>query len=162
MRLESSWMRLLLFGCSVVSDSLWPPWTAGRQASLSFTISQSFLKLLFIELVMPSNHLILCRPLLLPPFLDRRDKRLIFPWPHEATRRQPLTSQRAGPPQTLDLTLDFTASRTGSNRKVCCLSHPVDGILLEQLRWLGQKDRDIQVETSCWELYTHKYSSGEA
>ena len=41
------------------------PWTAARQASLSFTISQSLLKLMLIELVMPSNHLILCRPLLL-------------------------------------------------------------------------------------------------
>ena len=42
------------------------PWTAARQASLFFTISQSLLKLMFIELVKPSNHLILCRPLLLP------------------------------------------------------------------------------------------------
>ena len=41
------------------------PWTAARQASLSFTISQSWLKLMSIELVMPSNHLILCYPLLL-------------------------------------------------------------------------------------------------
>ena len=41
------------------------PWTAARQASLSFTISQSLLKLRSIELVMPSNHLILCHPLLL-------------------------------------------------------------------------------------------------
>ena len=41
------------------------PWTAACQASLSFTISQSFLKLMSIEWVMPSNHLILCRPLLL-------------------------------------------------------------------------------------------------
>ena len=43
------------------------PWTAARQASLSFTISQSLLKLMSIEWAMPSNHLILCRPLLLPP-----------------------------------------------------------------------------------------------
>ena len=42
------------------------PWTAARQASLSFTNSQSSLKLMSIESVMPSNHLILCRPLLLP------------------------------------------------------------------------------------------------
>ena len=42
-------------------------WTAVRQASLSFTNSQSLLRLMSIELVMPSNHLILCRPLLLPP-----------------------------------------------------------------------------------------------
>ena len=41
------------------------PWTAGCQASLSFTISRSLLKLMAIELVMPSNHLILCHPFLL-------------------------------------------------------------------------------------------------
>ena len=41
------------------------PWTATRQASLSFTISQSSLKLMSIEWVMLSNHLILCHPLLL-------------------------------------------------------------------------------------------------
>ena len=40
-------------------------WTAAHQASLSFTISRSLIKLLSIESVMPSNHLILCRPLLL-------------------------------------------------------------------------------------------------
>ena len=43
------------------------PWTAAYQASLSFIISQSLLKLISIESVMPSNHLILCHPLLLPP-----------------------------------------------------------------------------------------------
>ena len=43
------------------------PWTAARQASLSITNSQSLLKLMSIELVMPSNHLILHSPLLLPP-----------------------------------------------------------------------------------------------
>ena len=40
------------------------PWTAAHQASLSFTIPQNFLKLMSIESVMPSNHLILCCPLL--------------------------------------------------------------------------------------------------
>ena len=43
------------------------PWTTARQASLSFTNSQSLLKLMSIASVMPSNHLILCHPLLLPP-----------------------------------------------------------------------------------------------
>ena len=52
---------------SVVSDSLWPPWTAARQASLSITNSWSPPKPMSIELVMPSNHLILCHPLLLLP-----------------------------------------------------------------------------------------------
>ena len=43
------------------------PWTAACQATLSFTISQSLLKLMSIELVMPSNYLILCHPRLLLP-----------------------------------------------------------------------------------------------
>ena len=43
------------------------PWTAARQASLSITNSQSLLKLVSTESVMPSNHLILCCPLLLLP-----------------------------------------------------------------------------------------------
>jgi len=42
------------------------PWMATRQASFSFTISQSLLKLMSIQSAMPSNHLILCHPLLLP------------------------------------------------------------------------------------------------
>ena len=42
------------------------PWTAAHQASVSITNSQSLLKLMFIESVMPSNHLILRHPLLLP------------------------------------------------------------------------------------------------
>ena len=43
------------------------PWTAACQASPSITLSESLLKLMSIESVMPSNHLILCHPLLLPP-----------------------------------------------------------------------------------------------
>ena len=43
------------------------PWTAARQDSLSFTIFWSLLKLMSVELVMPSNHLVLCHPLLLLP-----------------------------------------------------------------------------------------------
>ena len=48
--------------CTTLCDS----WTAAHQASLFFTISWSLLKLMSIELVMPSNHLILCHSLLLP------------------------------------------------------------------------------------------------
>ena len=54
------------FSHSVMSDSA-TPWTAARQASLSITNSRSFLKPTFIELVMPSNHVILCCSLLLLP-----------------------------------------------------------------------------------------------
>ena len=48
------------------------PWTAACQASLSITNSQSLLKLMSIESVMPSNHLILCHPLFLPPLIFPR------------------------------------------------------------------------------------------
>ena len=51
---------------SVMSDSA-TSWTAAHQASLSFTISQILLKLMSIELVMPTNHLVLCHSLLLLP-----------------------------------------------------------------------------------------------
>ena len=50
------------------------PWTAAHQAPLSFTISRTLLKLMFIELVMPSNHLIFCHPLLLLPLIFRSIK----------------------------------------------------------------------------------------
>ena len=43
------------------------PWMAAHQASPSFTVSQSLIKFMSIESVMPSNHFILCHPLLLPP-----------------------------------------------------------------------------------------------
>ena len=54
------------FSRSVMSDSV-TSWTAAYQASLSITNSQSLPKLMSIESVMPSSHLILCHPLLLPP-----------------------------------------------------------------------------------------------
>ena len=55
--------------CSVAQEclTLVTPWTAARQASLSFTISRSLLKLMSTESVMTSNHLIFCRPLHLLP-----------------------------------------------------------------------------------------------
>ena len=62
--------------CRIQFSSVWTlsriqlfvtPWTAARQAFLSITNSRSLLKLMSIESVMPSNHLILCHPLLLPP-----------------------------------------------------------------------------------------------
>ena len=63
------------------------PWTGACQASLSFTISWSFLKCMSIESVMPSNHLILCHPLLLLPSIFPsirvffNDSALCIRWP---------------------------------------------------------------------------------
>ena len=62
------------------------PWTAACEASLSITNSQSLLKLVSIESVMPSNHLILCHPLLLPSIFPNirvfsNDSTLCIRWP---------------------------------------------------------------------------------
>ena len=59
-------LRSVQFSSSVMSDSA-TPWTVAHQASLSNTNPQSLLKLMSIESVMPSSHLILCCPLLLLP-----------------------------------------------------------------------------------------------
>ena len=56
------------------------PWTEGCQASLSFTISQSLLKLMSIEMVMPSNHLILCYPLLRTSAFNLSQHQGLFQW----------------------------------------------------------------------------------
>ena len=68
---QGNWIRHLSAVVFVQSlNHVWPfvtPWTTARQASLSFTIFQSLLKLMSIGSVIPSNHLILCQPLLLLP-----------------------------------------------------------------------------------------------
>ena len=63
------------------------PWTAARQASLSITNSWSLLKLMPIEVVMPSSHLILCHPLLLPSIpptirVFSKKSALLMRWPN--------------------------------------------------------------------------------
>ena len=60
-------LSLVQFSRSVVSDSFKTPWTAAHQASLSITNFWSLYKLMSIQSVIQYNHLILCRPLLLPP-----------------------------------------------------------------------------------------------
>ena len=99
-----AWPRRNLYSHSAVSESSWPHGCSPP----SFPISQSLLKLMSIESVMPSSHLILCHPLLLLPSVFpsfrvfpselalhiRRPKtklqnelaaRLVFPWPFSAT-----------------------------------------------------------------------------
>ena len=70
---------LLLFTRLVVSDSLWP-WTAACQASMTVTPSQNLLKLMSIELMMLSSHLILCHLLLLLPSVVPSMKVLSNEW----------------------------------------------------------------------------------
>ena len=65
--LKGNWhISTVKFSFPVVSNSLWPPWTVALQASLSIT-TQSSLKLMSIEAVLPSNHLILYHPLFFLP-----------------------------------------------------------------------------------------------
>ena len=67
-----SWTSSLRGCCCLVAKSCLifaTPWTSVLQASLSFTISWSLFKLMPVQSVMPSNHLILCRPLLLPSII---------------------------------------------------------------------------------------------
>ena len=68
MSLTPGWTGLVVvFSCQVVSSSLQPYGLQHTRCSLSLTVSQSLPKFMSIELVMPSNHLILCYPLLLLP-----------------------------------------------------------------------------------------------
>ena len=86
MKFIQSIMSSIQFSCWVMSNSV-TPWTAGRQASLSITNSRSLLRLMPIKLVMLSNHLILCRPLLLlppiPPSIFSSDSVLHIRWPKD-------------------------------------------------------------------------------
>ena len=75
------------------------PWIAARQASLSITFSRSSLRLMSIESVMPSSHLILCRPLLLLPPIPASDSASesfpmsqLFAWGGQSTRVSALAS----------------------------------------------------------------------
>ena len=72
------------------------PWTAARQASMSITNSRSSLRLRSIESVMPSSHLILCRPLLLlptiPPSIRVFPMSQLFPWGGQSTGVSALAS----------------------------------------------------------------------
>ena len=71
-RKEDSWTIICFQSVQSLSRVwLFYPCTSAHRASLSFTISHSLLKFIFIEWVMPSNHLILCHPLLPPPGLSK-------------------------------------------------------------------------------------------
>ena len=81
-QLSHPYINSVQFSCSIVSESV-APWTAAQQASLSITNSWSLLKPMSIESVVPSNHLILCRPLL-----------LLLPICRSITVTQPLAGQQ--------------------------------------------------------------------
>ena len=96
------------------------PWTAARQASLSFTISQSSLRLMSIGSAMPSDRLILCRPLLLPPVIVSSAPRCVLRrWIPEV-----------GDPCSRRLSLDVPSSLMSFPSPLCLLGQqPVHGAL---------------------------------
>ena len=107
---------LLLFSHSLVSDSLRPPWTAAHQASMSFTITWSLLKLMSIESVMPSNHLILCCPLLyLPSILPSI--------PAYLTLKSIVLSERNKTGQTIWFYLKYKSRENYSSMKSQCCGY---------------------------------------
>ena len=87
---QSTWSKVCILDPQSVGAVVQPlrhvqlfatPWTLAYQASLSFTISLSFLKLLSIESIMPSKHLILCHP---PPAFNLSQHQGLFQWVHSS------------------------------------------------------------------------------
>ena len=101
---------LLLLSRSVMSDSA-TLWTAAWQASLSFTVFWSLLKLTSFKSIIPSNHLILCHPLLLPPS--------IFPWIRVFPNESALCIRRP-------IYLSFSFSISSSNEYSGLISFRID------------------------------------
>ena len=81
------------------------PWTAANQASWSFTISQSLLEFMFIESGMPSNHLILCRPLLFLPCLSQHQ--CLFQWVSSSHQVAKVLELQLSPFKRMPLLWDF-------------------------------------------------------
>ena len=111
-RVEACWAHKVLGKSSVQllgPVRLFPrPWTAAHQACLSITNSWNLLKLMSIELVMPSNHLILCHPLLLLPS--------IFAFKDKKRKRKPFSH------------VENTLMKTSNSRPYChTIPHPVTG-----------------------------------
>ena len=81
---QAMWNKPDQFSSVQLLSPVWlpvTPWTAALQASLSITNSQSLPKIMSIESVMPSSHLILCRPLLLLPSVFSNESALHIRWP---------------------------------------------------------------------------------
>ena len=111
------------------------PWTAAGQASLSITSSWSLLKLMSIELVMPSNHLILCPPLLLlPP---------IFPSIRVFSNESALRTR-------CPKYWSFSFSISPSNEYSGLIFLRMDGLDLPAVHWLAfqvEEERDTDMKT---------------
>ena len=95
------------------------PWIAARQASLSLTNSQSSLRLTSIESVMPSSHLILCRPLLLLPISSRH---LITAWCMQGTMVGTRETRPTNPGRGLTVSVDTGYIESYRLRNAWCVS----------------------------------------
>ena len=99
------------------------PWTAAHQASLSITNSQSLLKLMSVESVMPSNYLILCHPLLLLPSIFSSESILRIRWPKYWSYSFSISpsSEYSGP-----VSFRIPAEGNGTPLQYSCLENPMD------------------------------------
>ena len=114
------WKRSLLLSVDSHVQLFTTPWTAACQYSLSFTVSRNFLKLMSVESVMPSNHLVLFCPLLLLPS--------IFP-------SRVFSNETAPYPSLLHLTflIDLLVQTLGN-----------EGSALEKMGWKGRWEWGLQ------------------
>ena len=136
-------VKWLLFSHSVVSDSA-VTWTAAHQTSLSFTISQRLLKLMSIESVMPSNHLILCHPLLLPPS--------VFP----ASGSFPMSKFFASGGQSFSISPEYSGLISFKVDWFDLLA--VQGTLKNLLNTIVQKHQLFDIQPSLWSnSHIHTY-----
>ena len=128
-------MKCMLFSSVQSLSRVWlfaTPWTAARQASLSITNSQSLHRLMSIESVMPSNHLILCRPLLLLPSIFPSIRVRVFTnamksrWAHNGYGQEILL--QVPPERPLKTDTELAAAAAAESLQSCpTLCDPRDG-----------------------------------
>ena len=157
------------FSSSVVSNSATPR-TATHQASLSITNPWSLLKLMPIESVIPSNHLILCRPLLLPPSifprirvfsnesaLRIRAKVLEFQLQHQSFQWIFRADFLSGAISPLISSSTLGTSRRGEFIFQCPIFLPFHTVMFSWCHNLSPKEVLSQVGVRGWECFIFKY-----
>ena len=108
------------------------PWTAALQASLSITYSWSLLRLMSIELVMPSNHLILCCPLLFSPLIFpsvrvfSNESDLLIRWPKYWSFSFSISPSNEYSASSIPGVRKIPAEGNGNPLQYSCLENPVD------------------------------------
>ena len=127
------------------------PWTAARQASLSITNSRSLCKLMSIESVMPSNHLTLCRPLLLPPS--------VFPSTRVFSNESVLLIRWPKYNSQLNITLFSTASSPAATHIIYCF--PISALIPEtEISPLGSRAKSQDFRLMFHSIFPPKREAG--